>query len=175
MNTPSEHLERLFTRNLDGECTPAERRQLDDLLRENPQVRADFENYRRLDELVGHAVRDAMGARPKTIQMPAWRRVARLAGLAAAACLAAAAWLYPGNPPQKANSDASQATMLGSWFAPVAADPVEAVPVEYERPGVRERGTRRDLIVIPGDEPGTYMVIELEHVRRQPSGAPQDF
>jgi hypothetical protein len=52
---------------------------------------------------------------------------------------------------------------------------VEPLPPGYERPELRLRGTQRDWIVIPGDQPGTYLVIQVDHVRTHVIGVHRDF
>ena len=48
-------------------------------------------------------------------------------------------------------------------------DAVQELPVAFERPQLSLRGTQRDWIVIPGREPGSYMVIEVDRVRTTPN------
>jgi hypothetical protein len=88
------------------------------------------------------------------------------------------AWLHPTqrttNPEP---TRLAQAASIGSWFAPATpqGDAVEALPSAYERPELRVRGTEREWIVIPGQEPGSYLVIEVDHVRTHVIGVHRDF
>ena len=49
------------------------------------------------------------------------------------------------------------------------------LPRSYERPEVGVRNIQREWLVVPGDRPGTYMVIEVDHVRTKAVGVHQDF
>lgn len=53
MSAGSDRLEHLFSRYLDGECTPQERALLESLLRRESEVRAQFDEYRAVDRAVG--------------------------------------------------------------------------------------------------------------------------
>lgn len=179
MTRGSVRLEHLFSRYIDGECTPEERELLESLTRENPDVRRMFEDYRRLDQEIGGALRVAMG-RPRRVipRRSLWTRIGKGLAVAAAASLAVLLWQNPSQPassdPADRNSPPQQAA---SWFAPTATprDAVEPLPTDYERPELRLRGTQRDWIVIPGNQPGTYFVIEVDHVRTHVIGVHQDF
>ncbi|MEW6252215.1 MAG: hypothetical protein AB1716_16375 [Planctomycetota bacterium] len=189
MNPPSERLEHFFSRCLDGECTPAEARLLEGLLRDRPDVRTAFEEYRRLDAAVGDALRAALGrpvversaaaARPP-LQTPAVRvRLSRLVAIAAAACLALVPWLTARRPAAGPAGSSGQTPQVAgaSWFAPRGSqsDEIAPLPRAYERPEVGVRGVQRDWLVVPGDQPGTYMVIQVDHVRTHAVRIHQDF
>ena len=147
---------------------------------ENAQVRGLYKDYRRLDDEVGDALRAALGrtrrARPRSAW---WVRVGRSLTVAAAACLAALVWFQPTPAPRTDPGQArpQRAGVGPSWFAPATprADEIEPLPSAYERPELRVRGTQRDWIVIPGREPGTYLVIEIDRVRTHVIGVHQDF
>jgi hypothetical protein len=180
MSRESDRLEHLFSRRLDGECTPAERALLEKLARDNPHVREEFEAYRELEQLLGSALRTEMGRpQPASRTRTAWRQVGRTAALAVAACIAAIAWLQPGMRPAAAprGRQPAHAQSIGPWFAPArpAVDVVEPVPSAYERPELRVRGTQRDWIVIPGDQPGSYYVIEVDRERTHVIPVRRDF
>ena len=188
MMAGSERLEHLFTRYLDGECTPDEGALLEALVREDAQVRALFEDYRQLDRALGAALRQDMAHAPRTRAQPdvCPPRTVRIADLrlrvgkglavAAAACLAALAWLHPAQPPTPPGP-ARTPQQAASWFAPLPTqgDAVEPTAPAYERPELRLRGTQRNWIVIPGDRPGKYLVVEVDQVRTHVIGVHQDF
>ncbi len=176
MTFDTDKLEHLLSRHLDGECSPQEKQVLRSLLRREPEARARLEDYERLDQAVGAALQAAMGRTPRSFGRP-WARVGRGVVVAAAACLAAAAWLQPRLSPSDPGASRTQQASAGSWFAPATleGDTVEPTPPGYERPEVRLRGTQRDWIVIPGDRPGTYLVIEVDHVRTHVIGVHRDF
>ena len=209
MNPTSERLERLFSREIDGECTPDEARLLAALLDEHPDVQAAFDDYRRLDAAVGAAMRAALGRPVDSAGAVAARgsdrpaaaaadsalrarfgmrfaprpgviaKIGRTAAVAAAACIGLLIWLHPSRPAAESNGPrqaGSAAAPAFSWFAPPAepADTVEPAPRDFERPEVQVRGVQRDWLIVPGDKPGTYMVIEVDHVRTRAIGMHQD-
>lgn len=179
MNRDSDKLEHLISRCLDDECTADERQLLDSLVRGDAEVRALFEDTRRLDRCIGDTLRQTLRRPPTAAPVRTARiRLSKTLTLAAAACLAAIFWFQPKPAPNASGSKSpQQANLAGSWFAPPTAqgDAVEPVPSAYERPEVRVRGTQRDWIIIPGDEPGTYMVLEVDHVRTHVIGVHRDF
>jgi hypothetical protein len=178
MTRGSVRLEHLFSRYIDGECTPEECDLLESLTREDPAVRRMFENYRRLDQEIGGALRLAMG-RPRRVipRRSLWVRAGEVLAVAAAACLAVLLWHSPSQPTAGPSGAGKRLQQAASWFAPTApqGDAVEPLPSAYERPELRLRGTERNWIVIPGDRPGTYFVIEVDHVRTHVIGVHQDF
>jgi anti-sigma factor RsiW len=176
MTYDTDKLEHLLSRHLDGECRPQEEQLLRSLLRREPAVRARLADYERLDREVGDALRAAMGQTPRASASP-WARMGRGLIVAAAACLAAATWLQPRLSPTRPGADRTQQASAGSWFAPATpeGDLVEPTPPGYERPELRLRGTQRDWIVIPGDQPGAYLVIEVDHVRTHVISVHRDF
>lgn len=166
MNPSYPDIERLITRFLDQEATPAERRELRALARRDPTVDALIDEYAALDREVGAAMRGALG---RTFVVGTGRSSRRLAGplaaLAVAACLTLVVWLSPGrtNVAPAPNVPARAAV---SWFAPGGA-PSDAAPADsraYERPQVRVRDTHRHWIIVPAGRPGEYMVIEINRV-----------
>lgn len=172
MNDAQSQLERLISRFLDDEATRAERRELKAALRNDPCAEALFEETAALDREAGYALRRATG---RTIVMsrrtPMWLRV--LVPLAAAACLGLLAWLGPKSGTHTGNGEMRQA----GWFAPprFGRDTLDARPQVYERPHVRLRDTKRNWIVIPGERPGEFMVIEVDRVQTRVLRIQRDF
>lgn len=188
MNRDLDKLEHLFSREIDGEATPAERHQLETLLRDEPRLQAMFDEYRLLDDVTGAALRNAM--QPATIPISRrqgwWQYAGRTGLLAVAACIATLIWLRPPAPTPLSTGRDSAPTQAGiisatgempSWFVQPepARDVVAPVPTVYERPQVQMRGTERNWILIPGDEPGVFMVIEVDQVRTHRITVQQDF
>jgi hypothetical protein len=178
MTTEYDDFERVISRHLDGETTPDEEQYLALQARADPLARRRLEEYRALDRQVGDALRRAIGypARPALLRPP-WRRVGRSVAVAAAACVAALLWLQPRTAPRRSGTDQTQQASAASWFAPAApaVDTVEPTPLGFERPELGVRGTQRDWIVIPGDQPGSYFVIEVNHVRTHVISVHRDF
>lgn len=178
-NDSPDNLEHLFTRRLDGESTPAEQELLDALLASDAQARRRFAAYQELDREVGDALRAALGRRPRHATLrPFWGRVGKGLTVAVAACLAALAWLRPAAAPSTPlGQPQRQNGTFASWFAPQQrpADVVDSVPVTYERPQLKLRGTDREWLVIPADEPGRYFVIEVDRVQTHAIAIQKDF
>lgn len=181
MSTEWEQLERLISRELDGECTPQQRRRLQSMLRESAQARARYEEMRAIDRAARDALRAALGRSPDTlrlnVQRPGWAR-----GLlvAVAAGIAALVWLQAGEQtPRVRPSPARPLVEAGSdlWRLPRPAteDVVQPVPAAFERPELRWRGTQREWILIPADRPNTYMLIEMDQVRTRVIGVHRDY
>lgn len=169
MNGSSSELERLISRYLDDEATAQERRQLNARMRVDPEAEALVDDYAALDREVGYALRAALG---RTRVLPTgrslWARAGGLVGLAAAACLALMVWMRPGQPVVRTSPDApAQAGVSASWFAPAVPQDqvVRQVNRSYERPQRRQRQTDREWILVPGELPGEYLVIEVNRVR----------
>ena len=180
--TTNERLEHLFSRVLDNEATPAERALCESLCREHPHVAAAFEDYRQLDQAVGSALR-ASWQQPQQaypLYPRRWTRAGKVMAIAAAAaCLALFAWLHPRPPGTgSVSKPLVQASALPtSWFspAPVQADTGEPVPLTYERPAVHVRGVQRQWIIVPGDQPGVYRIIQVDRVRTHAIPVHRDF
>lgn len=178
MSPGSEELERLISRHLDGECTPAEAEYLRDLLANDRVARARYHAARELDALARVAMRTALG-RPAGVAGAARFRSRGLRGaaLAAAAVLAALVWLHPPQGPVSSGDRSVATAAAPSWFAPAPATPdiIESIPVSYERPALRVQGTQQNWIIVPGRDAGTYLVIEVEQVRTHIIGVHRDF
>jgi anti-sigma factor RsiW len=179
MNVPNDRLERLFSRCLDGAATPTEHGLLERLCRDDETIAARFDDYRRFDAQIGAALRAELAPAPRVARLQAWlRHAGRTLALATAACLAGFAWLGPQPTPDASSSKAIvHAGQLASWFRPAEppVDTVEPASTAYERPELRVRGTQRDWIVVPGEDPDTYFVIEVDRVRTHVMAAYQDF
>lgn len=178
MSPGSDELERLISRHLDGECTPAEAEYFRDLLANDRTVRARYHAARELDVVLRAAMRSALG-RPTRGTKAAGLQSGwvRTAALAAAAGLAAVVWLHPSPRSESGARRTAEAGAVSSWFAPAPATPdiVEPVPVSYERPALRVRGTERNWIIVPGRDAGRYLVIEVDHVRTHVISVHRDF
>ncbi len=173
MTDPREQLERLISRCLDGEASAEERRDLQRALRRNPSADALFEEYAALDREAGHAIRAAVaapGIGPVLRRPSIWRE----AGLALAACVAMLVWLQPLERPSAGGAaDASRA----SWFAPppTTTDSWTDDARSVERLGVPMADTDREWIVVPGERPGEYLVIEVNRTRTRLLQLRRDF
>lgn len=175
MIDPSDNLERLVSRYLDGECTPEERKQLKAMLRRDSTAEDFFEETAALDREFGRAMRQSLG---RTLiirrRLPLWARVSRVAGFSAAACLA---WLVLRTPQPDTLAPTDPARpQRASWFAPqpVAADSLAQQP-QSERPQVRMDKMDRHWIVVPGDTPGEFLVVEVKRVKTRTVPVQEDF
>lgn len=177
MNPGSNELERLISRYLDDEATWAERRELRVLLDADPHAAALMDEHEALDRELGRAIRQAMGhGHVLPVGRSVWAQFRQFAALAAAACLAVMIWTSPPRQAAQHGEDRPSQTSL-SWFAPetAPADVVPAVNVSYERPRERRRHTDRDWIIIPGERPGVFLVIEVNRVRTCAIAIQDDF
>ncbi|MFQ5411521.1 MAG: zf-HC2 domain-containing protein, partial [Phycisphaerae bacterium] len=86
-----ERVERLISRWLDGEISPAESAELDRALAADPAARALFDDYREGDRLAAAALREDVGALrhpPSNGRFRGWRFAVAGAVLTAAAVVA---------------------------------------------------------------------------------------
>jgi hypothetical protein len=155
MNDEVSDLERLISRYLDDEATRAERRRLRAQCAD-PQVEALLDEHETIDREAGRAMRAAMG---RTVFLPTvrnkWTPVWQVAGLAAAACIAALMWMYPHRPDVRNHRPDQRQTadvLQSKWFID---------GVQPQQMPVRQR----NWIIVPGSRPGEYMVIEVDRVR----------
>ncbi len=179
MSTPADKLEHLFSRVIDAEATPDERELLRSVLDADADTRELFEQYRELDAHIGRALRQSVHTTPALRpRLGVWHRIGRPLAVAAAACLATFFWLQPrvANQPPTDGSGPAQAAAT-NLFAPwqQSVDVVEPVPSAFERPEVELRGTEKDWIVVPADQPGQFMIIEVRRVRTHTVAVQQDF
>lgn len=166
MTVEREPIERLITRVLDGEASPAEAARLDALRQADPDVRALYDETARLDALLGSSLRAALEppACP-VIRFPRrGERITRYVVGTIAAAIAALAWLQPVRPPEPAGLPLVQAGMNKPQ---ILGDVIEPLPSSFETPELRIRGTEREWILIPADQPGLYWVIEVDRERTQ--------
>lgn len=176
MRPESENLERLISRFLDNEATPNQRRTLDDSLARDPGARALFEDITALDREAAAALHSALD-RPRLISNP---RIIRLrlsnwlvAAAAAAACVAAVVLPNVLNAPNRRPTAGGpeQARAINSWIAPNAPDAggdrFEPQSTEFLRPHQSVRDAQRDIILVPGRNPGEFMVIEVNRSRER--------
>lgn len=161
---PSERIERLMCRRLDGEISADETAELDHALHTDPAVKALFEEYARNDELAAEALRvdyeSAMAAAESGHHRRVWLA-------AAAVTLAAAAVILFSILPRLSTEPAA---ISNGIKRPVTSGPPQAGQfVEYRnddfRPYRRESTTWRDVIGVP-DEDNENVIYILERNRR---------
>lgn len=173
-------LERLISRVLDDEAGPQERKTLRRLERQDPEFAALAEEYAWLDREAGAAMRAALGRAalpaPGRKDPPAWR----YAPLAAAACLALMlGWFGPQR--QASPTGGVQTAQAGqSWFLPTTparsvSETDESSLTRLDRPYQRHVAVDRDWIIVPGDEPGEFLVLELNKIHKVAVAIQQDF
>lgn len=176
MTAEPTQLERLLSRYLDHECSAEERELVDTLVARDADARALLDEYRTLDPLVSAALQWELRPSPAAATTSPWLRWSRRAlAVAAAACLAWLSW-----QPWAAHTTPVPGTARAthtSWFAPTSppADTVQPVPSAYERPEVRLQGTERNWIVIPGDEPGAYFIVQVDRIRTHVLPVHEDY
>lgn len=171
-----ENLERLVSRYLDGECSVAERRQLQALIRKDADAEAFFEETAALDREIGQAMRAAVVRPPLSPRGHSrWFRIVRVAALSAAAC---AAWLVfrPNGSLPRTHQSGDARPKMASWFSPppVAGDSLSENSA-VERPEVLLNQANRQWIVVPGERPGEFMIVEVKCVKSRAIPMQGDF
>jgi len=176
MSEAEHDLERLISRCLDDECTPAERRALNAQLRRDASAAALFEEHSALDREVKQALsrglrRPVAGRRVRSLR----ERVARICVVAAAACLALLFWIEPDR--QTSSQHAGMAPQSPSWFAspPTMGDTLIEQPVRFDRPQIRVGKPDVGWILVPSDTPGEFLVIEVNRVLTRTVHVQYDF
>lgn len=169
---PDEPLERLISRYLDGEAHAAERRELRRRLRQDPVAKALFEEQSLLDRQIARAMRQAL-RRPvmRAGFRSAWVQTLRGAALAAAACLATVA-IGLREPRGTRPTPMHQAASL---FLPVPEDSVRRETPLYARPGLPVQDSEREWILLPGERPEEYLVIEVNRIHTRLLRVHRDF
>lgn len=175
MSDPSHDLEHLISRCLDDECTRHERRELNTRLRRDPEAAALFEEHAAIDREVKHTLRAALRHTPdRRRPLPLWERTARAVVVAAAACLAVMFWLAP---PREPGASAPDQAGAQSWFAspPSAGDTFVESPERFDQPVNWVGKPEAKWIIVPSDQPGEYLVIEVNRVLTRHVHVQQDF
>lgn len=175
-----DRAERLMTRALDGEITPAERNELETLMDADPAIASMFQNYRRIDALASDALHaDFQGAAdafqtqadqryPLRIRDHVWSRHVRV-GLATALLAAAAVIVIASLPFGVTDSSGVASHSGGTRDWPKATVNQAPVFVDYQRPVYQpqrlEGDVFQDVIGVRGDNPN--VIIILERLTRQ--------
>lgn len=166
-------LERLISRALDDELTPDEQNAFEARLASDPAAARRYEELADIDALVSDMLRLELAAEPTVVTTapaaPWWRTF----GVAAAACIAALLYYGErpaGDAPDDSSGDAAQAGVVAgeSIWADVQVDgltPVDPEVFDRLRAGVQD--VDRDWVIIPSDEPGEYLLIEVSRVRTE--------
>lgn len=175
-----EQFERLVNRALDGELTPHEQEELDHFVKQDPAAARFYEEMSGIDALVGETLRVAIAAEPAEVPIApsSWWRTF---GIAAAACIAAL--MYFGEPPaadsqSEPDHGEAQAGLVNgeSIWADAQVDgltPLDPEVFDRLRAGVQD--VDRDWVIIPSDEPGEYLLIEVSRVRTEAYTLHADF
>lgn len=174
-------LERLISRSLDGEITARERARLAAVLDRDPAARRLYETTRRLDLALGAALRDEMPCEAAPLRLiPSlesrrFRPFARWALGAVAAAVAALAWINPFDWrfPHEHGDGRLGAAMLPVRRAP--GDTVAPLPSAYVRPEVQVQGLQRNWILVPSEQPGLILIVEVDRAQTHAIAVQRDF
>lgn len=173
MNDPQLRLEHLISRCLDNEASDAERAELAAWKRSEPTAAHLWAETEAVDQAAREALQAILqgGSRPRVLRLPWWSQAI---GLAAAAVVTLVLWLAPPTD----TGGAHRASASGSWFLPTGSEPradevVDVPPTVLERPTVRQHD--RNWILIPGEQPGEYLVIEIDEARTRVARVGKDF
>lgn len=178
MKRPIDDIERLISRNLDGECSADERRRLNAGLRDDPEARALYEEYSVIDREAGGALRAALGgSAPTTMRMPLWQRASRFVAVAAAACLAVLIWVSPPGGDSSSTRKPDIHAGATSWFSPLptAGDTLIDTPSYLARQRTDSQASQRRFVVVPSDTPGEFLVIEVDQNPARAVPIQEDF
>lgn len=184
-----DRLERLISRSLDHELSPEESAELEHWLSRDPAAERLYEQMVWVDAQVVEALHSDMahtelnhdGPGIAPVQPVPWWRAA---GVAVAAGIASLFWM--GQPQQVMTPDpgistqSSQASMglfpNDSIWATPAID--SAAPVDKEMFGLEHTGLHdvdRKWVIMPSEEPGEYLLIEIRRVRTEAYPLHADF
>jgi hypothetical protein len=180
MNQPPSNLERLITRYIDEECSPEERKQLQEMLREDSAAAEFYDDTVGIEREFNVALRSAMGRPPvRRLRPPVWPRISRLIGFGLAAAAAILVWISPGHrgPSGQSNWRSGDKPAEASWFAPPPAvgDVLDEDYGRFGRPQVKLEKPERNWIVVPGEKRGEFMVIEIKSSRTRTIPLQEDF
>jgi len=176
MDRQTNDIERLISRWLDGEATAEERRRFKQIVRDDPAARELMRKTVAVDRAVSQAMYRALRPQLQPATTKLRIRLAQLGGFGVAAGLLLALWLVH-EQPRNGVRLAGPAQASVSWFAPptAAADRIAPVEPADERPQVQVRDTQRDWIIVPGCEPGEYLLIAIDRVRTRAVRIERDF
>jgi Putative zinc-finger len=173
-----ENVERLVSRFLDGECSPEERRQLEEFLKHDHTNEALFDEYASLDREFSTAMKTALGRAPLRVRRDRGLLNRGLRSVAMVAAALAAVFLWR-TPPQPAGRNEAAAGMTAStWFIESPALPGDGFSTDsarYDRPVIRQDRSDREWIVVPAARAGEFMVIEVKRVRTRQIPIQDDF
>ncbi len=174
-----DELERLITRQLDGELSDAESDRLEACVASDPAAAELQAELHRIDAVAGYALRATLGRDVPTLLAPEpaptpaapsrWRlpRLALL-NVGAAACIAL---LLSSSIRSSAPVDAdrgSQPAQASNWqWADLPTPPLETadVPEQVHQALTGERHLDRQWLVVPGDTPDEAFLIEITRLR----------
>ena len=177
-----EEIERVIVRRLDGELGEAESLELDRAILRDPEVRALWDEYRRLDALAGGALDGALGSEVSPID---WQKVAAtpvvqrlrplrpawffVPGAVAAALLALVIPRPTFEPAGNGVADRTPhaATPMQPMVPPSAANGV------LHNVGTSKRDADRELLGIVGDDGNIYWIeVDRTRIIRRPAQPP---
>lgn len=177
-----DDVERLVSRFLDEEVSDEERRQLEEFMRRNRDAQPAVDEYFELERETRSALRSAFGtslsARRRAIR---WNRAARIGVAAVAASIVLISWqrsLTPSPADAPGSTAAAKAAQPeASWFAPPpqAMDSLAPAPIDGERTQIHIDKSDRNWLVVPGDRPGEFLVIEVKQTKRRTIAVTQDY
>jgi anti-sigma factor RsiW len=179
MNRGSKDLEHLISRFLDREIAEDERRALEDTVRGDAQAARLFAQTAELDRRVGAALRSARDR--ATLRPAPWRGrrlPVRWVTVGVAASLAGLFLLVPpdrSRPAGRVPAGFNGARTASLFAAPALGDTYVPDSVVSAPPQVRLEETERDWLVIPGPQPGEFLVVEVKRTQIRKVGIQQDF
>ncbi len=173
MSEPTE-LERLITRALDRQASPADHRALHQQARRDPSVARLLVEYTHMDRALRSAMRSAVPRRSAPRVIPLWHWLTQMVTVAAAAGLALLLWVRPPGAANLPGRDA-RASMFADLPVPAQDQFDPDTARRYERPGVRLDDADGNWIVIPGQRPNEYLIVEVKRIKSRTVYIQKDF
>jgi hypothetical protein len=164
-----DHVERLIARHLDGEITPGQQAELDQILAGDPDARAMLSDYRQNDLFAARALRADIGLAGTTPVQHTPRNVWLVAtgAVLAAAAVVALSFLPIFNPPaDRLTNNVAPAFDMAPPVNRLRPTMISPQFVDYRNVDLYPRqqfsDVHRDLIGIRGPDPNVIFLFERE-------------
>ncbi|MFN0135035.1 MAG: hypothetical protein ACKVS9_02845 [Phycisphaerae bacterium] len=173
-----ENVERLVSRFLDDEVSDEERRQLEEFLKRNRGAEPAVDEYFEIERETRTALRKTFGAsvasRRRAIR---WNWASRIVTGSIAACIVMLSVSRP--QPAASVEPGVAAPQSASWFSPLPPMTMGDMLVEPDDAGDRAHihidKSDRNWIIVPGDAPGEFLVVEVKQTKRRTIAVHQDY
>jgi anti-sigma factor RsiW len=172
MNRVDEHIERLIVRHLDGELTPSEQDELNEILLRSGEARRLLSDYQENDRLASEVIGAvAAGRWPRdagTTGSGRWQRLKIGLPIAVGLAAAAAIVLMIVSPPQGTTDLGPPPVANGRQAVPEKIDAAPSEDLTYTASDLPQKGvrhTRRDYIGIYDESRKSMLLFEVDRTR----------